>query len=92
MVVSADGFRYTEGSPRNFQKGADTPSRDFCSTCGTQLTAHSHRAPGVVLIKVGTLDDPSVFEGPGGVFWTNEKQAFHHLPPDVPAHATLPGR
>jgi len=92
MVVSADGFRYSEGTARTFQKQADTPARDFCGACGTQLTARSHRAPGVVLIKVGTLDDPSVFEGPGGVFWTNEKQAFHHLPPDVPAHATLPGR
>jgi hypothetical protein len=46
----------------------------------------------VVLIKVGTLDDPALFEGPGAIFWTSEKQAFHMLPPDVPAHATLPGR
>jgi hypothetical protein len=92
FVVGADGFRYTAGEPRSFQKQAGTPSRDFCPQCGTQLTARSHRAPGVVLIKVGTLHDPSVFDAPGGVFWVSEKQAFHHLPPGVPAHQTLPGR
>ncbi|HXR95057.1 MAG TPA: GFA family protein [Rhizomicrobium sp.] len=92
FVVAADAFRYAEAVPWTFQKEADTPSRDFCPDCGTQLTARSHRAPSVVLIKVGTLDDPSVFGGPDGVFWTSEKQAFHHLPADVPAHARLPGR
>ena len=92
LVVGADGFRYTEGVPKNFARSAETPARDFCADCGTQLTARSHRAPGVVLIKVGTLDDPAQFEGPQGVYWTSEKQAFHHLPPGVPAHASLPGR
>jgi hypothetical protein len=46
----------------------------------------------VVLVKVGALDDPALFGGPGAVFWASEKQAFHHLPPDIPAHASLPGR
>ena len=92
FVVGADGFRYIQGKPQTFQKQGDTPSRDFCGTCGTHLTARSHRAPAVVLIKVGSLDDPAIFDGPANVFWTSEKQAFHHLPPDVPAHARLPGR
>jgi hypothetical protein len=92
FVVGADGFRYTSGAPHTFQRLADTPQRDFCADCGTHLTARSHRAPDVVLIKVGSLDEPSLFGGPGAIFWTSEKQAFHHLAPDVPAHASLPGR
>jgi len=43
-----------------------------------------------VLIKVGTLDDPSVFEGPQLVTWTSEMQKFHLLPSDVPAHLEFP--
>jgi len=92
LVVGADSFRTTKGEPRSFQRVADSPKRDFCADCGTQLTARSHRAPGVVLIKVGTLDDPALSKGPDAVFWTSEKQDFHLLPPDAPAHASLPGR
>jgi hypothetical protein len=43
-----------------------------------------------VLIKVGTLDDPSVYEGPQLVTWTSEMQKFHLLPSDVPAHPEFP--
>ena len=43
-----------------------------------------------MLIKVGTLDDPGVFEGPELVTWTSEIQKFHLLPPNVPAHPELP--
>jgi len=43
-----------------------------------------------VLIKIGTLDDPSVFEGPQLVTWTSEMQKFHLLPADVPAYPEMP--
>jgi hypothetical protein len=43
-----------------------------------------------VLIKVGTLDDPTLFEGPQMVTWTSEMQKFHLLPPDVPAYPEIP--
>lgn len=56
------------------------------------LTARSERAPSGVLIKVGTLDDPSVFAGPQMVTWTSEMQKFHLLPPDVPAYPEIPGK
>jgi hypothetical protein len=45
LVAGADGFRTTKGEPRSFQRAADTPVRDFCAECGTQLTARSHRPP-----------------------------------------------
>ena len=39
---------------------------------------------GAVLIKVGTLDDPSVFGKPDMVIFTCDKQDFHQLPEGVP--------
>jgi hypothetical protein len=92
MAVNADGFRFTKGTPREFaHPDRDRPpTRSFCGTCGVHLTARSPRAPGAVLIKVGTLDDPGLFEGPQLVVWTSEMQPFHLLPPHVPAHAELP--
>jgi hypothetical protein len=52
------------------------------------------RAPalaGTVMLKVGTFDDPSLFEGPQMIIFTVDKQAFHHVPPGVPAFERFPG-
>jgi hypothetical protein len=92
MAVAAQTFQFTKGEPRSFNKNdrPGSPTRHFCETCGVQLTARSDRGPGAILIKVGTLDDPSLFEGPQLVTWTSEMQKFHVLPPGIPAHAELP--
>ena len=92
--LEADGFRYTHGEPAHFARPevADAPTREFCATCGVHLAARSPRAAGGVIVKVGALDDPSAFEGPGFVVWTEEKQAFHQLPEGVPAFPRFPGR
>src|ERR1044072_8522121 len=92
--IETDAFRYTQGEPRRFKREgpADTPTREFCGECGVHIAARSPKAPGGVIVKVGTLDDPSLFEGPGMVFWTREKQAFHVVPGGVAAFTTIPGR
>jgi hypothetical protein len=92
MAVNAQTMEFTKGTPRSFNKGDRpwSPTRHFCEKCGVHLTARSERAPSAVLIKVGTLDDPSLFEGPQVVTWTSEMQKFHLLPPDVPAHPEFP--
>jgi hypothetical protein len=94
MAVEAQGFSFTKGEPKVFtdQEHPWRPTRHFCGTCGVHLTARSERAPSGVLIKVGTLDDPSVFGGPQMVTWTSEMQKFHLLPADVPAYPEIPGR
>ena len=92
MAVDAQSFHFTQGSPSAFNKKdrPGAPTRHFCPICGVHLTARSDLAPGAVLIKIGTLDDPSVFEGPQLVTWTSEMQKFHLLPPDVPAYPEMP--
>jgi hypothetical protein len=90
--ILANTFRYTRGEPRRFARAADTPAREFCSECGVHIAARSPKLPEGLVVKIGTLDDPSVFEGPKMVFWTQEKQDFHELPAGIPAFTTLPGR
>ena len=92
MAVDAQRFQFTKGTPKAFNKNdrRGSPTRHFCQACGVHLTARSDRAPGAVLIKIGTLDDPSVFEGPQLVTWTSEMQKFHLLPPNVPAYSEMP--
>jgi len=93
MAMPAAGFTYTKGTPKGFQRkdleaGA---TREFCPECGTHLVSKSPRMPGAVMIKVGTLDDPSVFGTPQMAIFTIDKQAFHQVPAGIPAFERLPG-
>ncbi|MFO1012773.1 MAG: GFA family protein [Caulobacteraceae bacterium] len=90
--LMAENFRYTQGEPRRFAMSAEAPAREFCETCGVQIAARSPRAPDGVIVKVGALDEPAMFEGPALVVWTEEKEAFHHVPEGVAAFARVPGR
>ena len=78
-------FKYTKGTPKGFQRSdLDNPvTREFCPDCGTHLLARSPALPGVVLLKVGTLDDPAVFGMPQMAIFTCDQQAFHQVPDGV---------
>ena len=47
--------------------------------------------PGALMLKVGTLDDPSAFEGPQMAIYTVDKQVFHTMPEGVPTFERAPG-
>src|SRR5271169_2575439 len=86
MLMPPKGFGYTQGAPKLFARDdLEQPlSREFCAECGTHLTT---RRPGLaaVILKVGTLDDPSAFGGPRMAIYTIDQQAFHHIPDGLPA-------
>ena len=87
------GFAYTAGKPKGFRRSdlKDPVTREFCGECGTHLLTKTPGLPGAVLIKVGTLDDPSVYSGPQMVIFTIDKQSFHHIPEGVPTFERVPG-
>jgi hypothetical protein len=93
MLMPRGGFGYTQGAPKQFARSdLEHPvTREFCAECGTHLTT---RRPGLaaVILKVGTLDDPSVFRSPGMAIYTIDKQTFHHIPDGLPAFERLPPR
>jgi hypothetical protein len=93
MGMPEAGFAYTKGAPRKYRRSdLESPAtREFCGECGTHLLARAPRLPGVVLLKVGTLEDPSVFGAPQMVIFTIDKQSFHHIPEGVPAFERTPG-
>src|SRR6202049_4712677 len=86
LLMPIGGFSYTKAAPRQFTRsdleGAVT--REFCAECGTHLTTRRPGLPAVIL-KVGTLDDPTVFGSPQMAIYTIDKQAFHHIPEQLPA-------
>jgi hypothetical protein len=93
LGMPAAGFAYTKGQPKVFERSdlAAPAAREFCAECGTHVLARSPGLAGAVLIKVGTLDDPSLFGAPQMVIFTVDKQGFHHVPAGVPTFERLPG-
>jgi hypothetical protein len=93
MGMPEAGFAYIQGAPKPFRRSdlEDPVTREFCPECGTHLLSRAPGVPGAVLLKVGTLDDPSLFGGPQMAIYTMDKQGFHHLPDGVPSFERTPG-
>ena len=53
-------------------------ARIFCEKCGTPLFARNEKLPQYLAVKVGSLDEPSVFE-PQANIWIKSAQPWHHL-------------
>ena len=89
--VPEDSFKVTKGALKGFKRRdlENGVTREFCPNCGTHVTTRA--MPGMVMIKVGTLDDPSIFEGPQMAIFTCDKQPYHHVPTDIPTFDKLPG-
>jgi hypothetical protein len=91
MAMPEAGYRVTKGAPKAFQR-TDIPkpvTREFCPNCGTHLTTRA--MPGLVMIKIGTLDDPTLFGGPQMAIYTCDRQPYHRVPSDIPTFDKLPG-
>ena len=93
IAMPEAGFRYTKGSPKRFERSdLENPVvREFCGTCGTHTVSRPKGMP-AALLKVGTLDDPSLFGGPQMAIYLCDKQSFHHVPEGVATFERVPGR
>jgi hypothetical protein len=93
MLMAPERFRYVSGAPKTFTRSdLDQPvTREFCETCGTHLTTRRPDLP-LVILKVGTLDDPSLFGAPQMAIHTLDMQPFHMIPEGLPAFEREPPR
>jgi hypothetical protein len=93
MAMPVDGFSYTRGTPKTFTRSDidDPVTREFCAECGTHLTTRSPKMPNGVIVKVGTMDDPSQFPGPQVAIFCVDKQSYHRVPEGLPEFERLPG-
>ena len=91
LAMALDALSYTKGAPKQFaRKDLEKPvTREFCAECGTHMVTRPQRR--IVVIKVGTLDDPTQFT-PKMAIYTCDKQAFHHVLEGMPAFERLPQR
>jgi hypothetical protein len=63
LAVPRAGFRLTQGELQTYESTSDSGrriERRFCPTCGSGVLNEPEVWPDHVVIRVGTLDDPSV--------------------------------
>ena len=92
MGVPEAGFAITQGIPQTFTRtDIETPrTRQFCGSCGTHLTTLLPGRP-IVIVKVGTLDDPTTdYGGPGLAIFMKDTQPFHMVAEGLPCFQELP--
>lgn len=92
MLMPLAGFRYTRGTPALFTRDdLDAPvTREFCGTCGTHMVTRRLDMDSTLVLKIGTLDDPTVFDHPRMAIFTVDQQPFHHVPDGVPTFERMP--
>ena len=92
VMVPEASFRYTQGEPGSFTRTDldHAVTRYFCTNCGTAIGTRAPQAAGAMVLKVGTIDDPSFFK-PSVAIFTKDSQTFHHIPDGVPGFEELPG-
>ncbi|WP_407297533.1 GFA family protein [Stutzerimonas zhaodongensis] len=61
----------------------------LCSHCHTRLYNKTTAAPGMIVLRAGTLDMSESIE-PAAHIWTRRKQAWLTLPDDVPSWPESP--
>jgi len=82
-VVASKDFAITLGTPKRFTTTADsgrTLMRHFCGDCGSPLYAYREVSPERIVVKAGTLDDPSGLKITAHI-WTKSAQPWSHIDP-----------
>ncbi len=87
-VAPTENVRLTKGEPKTFSKAADSGrvlKRYFCGDCGTQLFSQRVETPGMMVLKVGSLDEPESLKL-GMNIWTGSALPWIHIDESIPNH------
>jgi hypothetical protein len=90
-MIPEPGLHFTRGELNSFQRTdiENAVTRHFCSSCGTAVGTTTPGAPGVFVMKVGTMDDAAFFK-PDMAIFAKDAMSFHHIPDDLPNFEELP--
>ena len=91
IIISEDNFRVTQGEFKSFARSdLENPrTRYFCGNCGTHICVKSPPRPGMLVVKIGALDDHSWFT-PETAIYCIDKQPFHRISEDIPSFERTP--
>ncbi len=92
MIIIHNEALTITGEVKFFDYEADSGGiarNGFCPNCGSQLLGMPSGAPGIMAVRVGSLDDPSWFK-PGMTVYAASAQPWDTIDPAVPSHPGLP--
>ena len=81
VVLPAGSLTITRGTPTRFSSLGDsggTVTRAFCGACGSPLFSEPPAERALVIVKAGSLDDPSWLT-PGGALYVKSAQPWAHI-------------
>jgi hypothetical protein len=81
-----------EGELSTYDHPADsgaTITSGFCPQCGSPVTGKSSGMPGMLTVRVASLDDPSAYR-PEMVVFARSAQPWDPIDPALPAHQGVP--
>ena len=84
VTVTGDMTRYTVTG----DSGGEV-TRSFCPKCATAVFSESTSLPGAMIMKAGTLDNPSVFK-PQMVIYTDSAQDWDTMAEDLQRFPGMP--
>jgi len=91
VAVPKDALRIM-GDVKYHEAKADsgnTVSLGFCSICGAPVVGKSSGMPDLMMLRAGSLDDPSWYR-PGMDLYTASAQPWDHMNPDLPKFLKMP--
>ena len=93
MVVPNAGYQLTKGAVAEFRRpDLENPvTREFCGTCGTHILTRRDGLD-MVILKVGTLDNPADFVDSDLAIYMKDAQPFHVVAEGKPSFDEMPAR
>ena len=91
MAFSKEAFTVS-GEVSSYEYTADsgnTMHRYFCPKCGSPVYGDSSGNPAALMVRVGSLDDPSIFEA-NFIVYTSSAQDWDHLDASIPSFPAMP--
>ncbi|HTT78297.1 MAG TPA: GFA family protein [Stellaceae bacterium] len=92
VMVPKEALTLT-GSLKTFSSlgGSGRPIlRHFCPECGSSIAEEPGTRPGMVILNIGTFDDPAVAM-PGREIFRDDALPWVHIEGDMPRFAKRPG-
>src|SRR5688572_22037157 len=80
LAFPSDAVSIT-GELRDYESVADSGNhmhRRFCPLCGTHLFSEADERPHLVVVRAGTLDNPSIVKL-DAVIWTKQAPGWAHI-------------
>ena len=83
-TFAAKDFSFTKGQPAAYSS-SERAVREFCPSCGSQLTWHE-KAPGAdIHVSIGALDDPGQMQ-PTDHIWTASRVPWFEIADTLPRY------